>query len=140
MLLYASCCCCGFCFSGRRRHTSCALGTGVQTCALPICRAGQPSLWPMGVWLDQAPGQSIDDVLAVVQTFRDKQWGLDAVCLAAPAVYGFQTDKPVFEWDTVRVPDARDLRSEEHTSELQSLMRISYAVFCLKKKKKHTTQ
>src|SRR3546814_3766678 len=30
-------------------------------------------------------------------------------------------------------------RSEEHTSELQSLMRISYAVFCLKKKK-HTTQ
>src|SRR3546814_9500065 len=29
-------------------------------------------------------------------------------------------------------------RSEEHTSELQSLMRISYAVFCLKKKKKKT--
>src|SRR3546814_4483948 len=29
-------------------------------------------------------------------------------------------------------------RSEEHTSELQSLMRISYAVFCLKKKKKHS--
>src|SRR3546814_2416004 len=31
------------------------------------------------------------------------------------------------------------LRSEEHTSELQSLMRISYAVFCLKKKKKKQT-
>src|SRR3546814_8232486 len=31
-------------------------------------------------------------------------------------------------------------RSEEHTSELQSLMRISYAVFCLKKKKTHTTK
>src|SRR3546814_20993612 len=31
------------------------------------------------------------------------------------------------------------LRSEEHTSELQSLMRISYAVFCLKKKKKYNT-
>src|SRR3546814_8869066 len=30
-------------------------------------------------------------------------------------------------------------RSEEHTSELQSLMRNSYAVFCLKKKKKHNT-
>src|SRR3546814_4689424 len=30
-------------------------------------------------------------------------------------------------------------RSEEHTSELQSLMRISYAVFCLKKKKTQTT-
>src|SRR3546814_1786055 len=32
----------------------------------------------------------------------------------------------------------RFIRSEEHTSELQSLMRISYAVFCLKKKNKHT--
>src|SRR3546814_6859492 len=31
-------------------------------------------------------------------------------------------------------------RSEEHTSELQSLMRISYAVFCLKKKNKHQQQ
>src|SRR3546814_10371816 len=30
-----------------------------------------------------------------------------------------------------------DVRSEEHTSELQSLMRISYAVFCLKKKKQN---
>src|SRR3546814_9046003 len=36
-------------------------------------------------------------------------------------------------WDEI------DLRSEEHTSELQSLMRISYAVFCLQKKK-HTNQ
>src|SRR3546814_10845732 len=35
---------------------------------------------------------------------------------------------------------AVDIRSEEHTSELQSLMRISYAVFCLKKKKYKTTQ
>src|SRR3546814_4210621 len=34
----------------------------------------------------------------------------------------------------------RDRRSEEHTSELQSLMRISYAVFCLKKKKHKRTQ
>src|SRR3546814_5465554 len=33
-----------------------------------------------------------------------------------------------------------DGRSEEHTSELQSLMRISYAVFCLKKKKKKNTK
>src|SRR3546814_6782175 len=33
----------------------------------------------------------------------------------------------------------RAIRSEEHTSELQSLMRISYAVFCLKKKKKTNT-
>src|SRR3546814_7136962 len=36
-------------------------------------------------------------------------------------------------------PDRQHARSEEHTSELQSLMRISYAVFCLKKKIKHYT-
>src|SRR3546814_1285663 len=36
-------------------------------------------------------------------------------------------------FDDADVPDVR-VRSEEHTSELQSLMRISYAVFCLKKK------
>src|SRR3546814_4152098 len=40
----------------------------------------------------------------------------------------------------VRAVEAFQSRSEEHTSELQSLMRISYAVFCLKKKKaKRTT-
>src|SRR3546814_6606551 len=39
----------------------------------------------------------------------------------------------------LRTDQAADVRSEEHTSELQSLMRISYAVFCLKKKK-HTKQ
>src|SRR3546814_8147151 len=33
-------------------------------------------------------------------------------------------------------PEGKDLRSDEHTSELQSLMRISYAVFLLKKKKR----
>src|SRR3546814_1686598 len=63
-------------------------------------------------------------------------------------------DQPAFdrEWSNarkdiaaiLRVGDNRlidenlqeQIRSEEHTSELQSLMRISYAVFCLKKKKK----
>src|SRR3546814_7170612 len=35
---------------------------------------------------------------------------------------------------------AKKRRSEEHTSELQSLMRISYAVFCLKKKKEHKAE
>src|SRR3546814_10893436 len=48
-------------------------------------------------------------------------------CIKAQSPFGL-----AFTWSTGR-------RSEEHTSELQSLMRISYAVFCLKKKKKiHT--
>src|SRR3546814_6263585 len=45
-------------------------------------------------------------------------------------------------WDDAlaarRRVDPEGIRSEEHTSELQSLMRISYAVFCLKKKKQNT--
>src|SRR3546814_13609863 len=48
-----------------------------------------------------------------------------------------------FEGDTLvrwEGDDQPDRRSEEHTSELQSLMRISYAVFCLKKKKQKRIQ
>src|SRR3546814_2219064 len=53
---------------------------------------------------------------------------------------GFQSAIPTAQWmyPVIDLPEglppAYD-RSEEHTSELQSLMRISYAVFCLKKKK-----
>src|SRR3546814_5500626 len=52
-------------------------------------------------------------------------------------VANVSSDRIFFDFDQYNV-DAEDqatLRSEEHTSELQSLMRISYAVFCLKKKK-----
>src|SRR3546814_1377932 len=52
--------------------------------------------------------------------------------VAGPAIAGLLTDFPPAIW---AVPH----RSEEHTSELQSLMRISYAVFCLKKKKQKTS-
>src|ERR1043166_9039114 len=49
-----------------------------------------------------------------------------------------------FTWDpagvVVRKAETRSLRSEEHTSELQSRFGISYAVFCLKKKKQHATR
>src|SRR3546814_8210521 len=53
----------------------------------------------------------------------------------------FLTGQPL--WDPsirflTELPSKPDPRSEEHTSELQSLMRISYAVFCLKKKKIQT--
>src|SRR3546814_2392374 len=40
----------------------------------------------------------------------------------------------------LRFAHRKGVRSEEHTSELQSLMRISYAVFCLKKKKSNQTK
>src|SRR3546814_8579952 len=53
-------------------------------------------------------------------------------------------DRREVDEDIERQPEHRhhgaDRRSEEHTSELQSLMRISYAVFCLKKKKTNKHQ
>src|SRR3546814_7913537 len=52
--------------------------------------------------------------------------------LSPPPRLTLPTTSPLFATLTLSVP-----RSEEHTSELQSLMRISYAVFCLKKKKTH---
>src|SRR3546814_3362676 len=54
------------------------------------------------------------------------------VSIASP-----RRDPPMFSLQTIFGSGKQffELRSEEHTSELQSLMRISYAVFCLKKKK-----
>ena len=82
-------------------------------------RAGQPGLWPMGVWLDQAPGQSVDQTIAQVRQFRADELPLDAVKLAFPAAYGFQTDKPAFEWDAQRIPDVRELASRLATLNVQ---------------------
>lgn len=82
-------------------------------------RAGQPGLWPMGVWLDQPQGQTLSQTLAVAQRFREQQWGLDAVRLANPAPFGFQADKPVFEWDGSRVADLRETLSQFGSLNLQ---------------------
>src|SRR3546814_1332648 len=55
------------------------------------------------------------------------------------AGYGAMSAKDILKGRTPRDPTDPATRSEEHTSELQSLMRISYAVFCLKKKKPNVT-
>src|SRR3546814_8258307 len=58
-----------FFFSSRRRHTSCALVTGVQTCALPICIAAR-GIAAGGIAGDQIAdgvGVGIDDVVAGVR-------------------------------------------------------------------------
>src|SRR3546814_2983276 len=65
------------------------------------------------------------------------QRGRDPVALADAGDHRFARIprlRPVLCLPFARRHDAGVLRSEEHTSELQSLMRISYAVFCLKKK------
>src|SRR3546814_2990162 len=75
----------------------------------------------------------------------DAKWGeaVKAVVVAKPGTTVEESD--IIAWARERIApfkaprsfdDDVGFRSEEHTSELQSLMRISYAVFCLKKKTK----
>src|SRR3546814_1261043 len=56
--------------------------------------------------------------------------------LSGPHYFNAHAGMACFAGATERIR-VNSCRSEEHTSELQSLMRISYAVFCLKKKNKH---
>src|SRR3546814_6285581 len=135
----------------RRRHTRCALVTGVQTCALPISvrrsllgkcagafariggcehRRGHEVLA-----FEQLAAGPVDAVLHHAFAGGDREWTV-AGHLLCQCKRGIQC--------SARFDDAVDQavrgepwRSEAHTSELQSLMRISYAVLCLKKK---TTQ
>src|SRR3546814_4755531 len=53
---------------------------------------------------------------------------------ALPIIWAFYAINNL-GWNATTIGYSMAIRSEEHTSELQSLMRISYAVFCLKKKK-----
>src|SRR3546814_2150369 len=120
-----------FFFSSRRRHTRCALVTGVQTCALPIscriehrrhrrpvrarfAREQRPSEKRKGDGGDMRPDNG--------EQPADVGWG------------GPELRVDAIEVEIAEYRHQEDHRSEEHTSELQSLMRISYAVFCLKKK------
>src|SRR3546814_1421486 len=121
-------------FGSRRRHTRCALVTGVQTCALPIsdlrkrCRGAEHHC---------VPGQGGRPAEIGVEGPD-----LDGVEVARRGV----TTRPVALFSTGPSPlecekaVLRAKRSEEHTSELQSLMRISYAVFCLTNTTHHTQQ
>src|SRR3546814_1435026 len=104
----------------RDRHVACTL------------RQQQPAAQGHALALERGVGDVEGDLLAAVAFERDAPFvavaesDLDAVAAVGPA----QGAGPR------AVGCTREPRSEEHTSELQSLMRISYAVFCLKKKKK----
>src|SRR3546814_3649012 len=115
-----------FVFSSRRRHTICALVTGVQTCALPICSGNSPYCF-------EASSLSNSEKLhASLETTSLPLSKLHSFIVEANA----ETGVLVGFVSTFSTSVVYSSRSEEHTSELQSLMRISYAVFCLKKKKK----
>ncbi|MDN5842282.1 MAG: glycoside hydrolase family 31 protein [Alcaligenaceae bacterium] len=74
-------------------------------------RTGQPGLWPMGVWLDQTPGQPLAGTLHQIRDLREHELGLDAFSLSDPAILGFQSDKPVFEWSG-RLPEWRGFMAD----------------------------
>src|SRR3546814_7625966 len=131
--------CCFFC-SSRRRHTRCALVTGVQTCALPIfCLVAMEP--PTSMNADAVR----DEKLKVLQALTPiDERNVDRVTVrgqyAAGASAGGAVKAYAEEVGNGTLTETF-VRSEEHTSELQSLMRISYAVFCLNKKQNtHTTQ
>src|SRR3546814_4860307 len=112
-----------FVFSSRRRHTICALVTGVQTCALPILSrrlvgAGRRVRLPAG---DPGPQRTQEEGV-VSEAGRH-------VLLAD---IGGTNARFALADTAAQLP-----RSEEQTSELKQLMRISYDVFRWKKKNKH---
>src|SRR3546814_2984265 len=122
------------CFSSRRRHTRCALVTGVQTCALPIYPVDSHQGWEKDI--ESTQGQKLDypmiaDTDQKVATLYD---------MIHPEADPTVTVRSVFVIDPNKKVRLILTRSEEHTSELQSLMRISYAVFCLKQKTKQLNQ
>src|SRR3546814_3168332 len=99
--------------------------------------------WPGGEWagaastpVDQTPAAADQPFgpcgLSIPGAMKPIGWMAAASCFSLAAICSYSCS-------ISGVTDARDswsaARSEEHTSELQSLMRISYAVFCLKKKK-----
>src|SRR3546814_5102778 len=143
-----------FFFSSRRRHTRCALVTGVQTCALPICFAaavaeiradfGDLSILFSGMigssrgWIE-APYVSCP---ATLGNLVDQAIRLDNAIIIPGVSYRSDDRADVMRGEEVQLigaigdgmasPDGLIChRSEEHTFELQSLMRLSHAVVSL---------
>src|SRR3546814_2442609 len=128
-----------FFFSSRRRHTRCALVTGVQTCALPIYQRLEGDAFGRGN-LRSLRGGEADEADGVgpdlrgpggQRAFHQRAGGIDDVgaengkARLGDTLAGHrraEVELVVSEHHDV------EFRSEEHTSELQSLMRISYAV------------
>src|SRR3546814_2562651 len=116
------------------------MGTDASDSPLPSARSSPAAhgdaprhLMLFSYWFPPANAVGSSRPLAMARHFAARGWRVTVMAGAAQAVPpSFAADLAGF--DVHYVPDTW-LRSEEHTSELQSLMRISYAVFCLKKKK-----
>src|SRR3546814_7363908 len=87
---------------------------------LPLMTTSSPSRIAVACMLVASLDATSGSVMQNAERISPASRGLSQRCLCSSLPYFHNTS-----------------RSEEHTSELQSLMRISYAVFCLKKKKLH---
>src|SRR3546814_6157885 len=127
---------CFFFFSSRRRHTRCALVTGVQTCALPI--SGEGSFDSDEGEVETAPedlgnGNGHAGVERAATEMGDPLARVARQGRVGPAPGGGSAAHLQAELDPETFNDIgyrqvlRRLRSEEHTSALTSLMRIAYA-------------
>src|SRR3546814_3952688 len=110
-----------FFFSSRRRHTRCALVTGVQD----VCSSDLPCP-------HRGSCRGADHFGRTTSARRGRGRAVRG-CVAARQPRALLFD-PQARGAHIHAARLCEGRSEEHTSELQSLMRISYAVFCLKKK------
>src|SRR3546814_8193812 len=114
-------------FSSRRRHTRCALVTGVQTCALPILIDEGDVRLAYRLFLGREPENEV-----VVRAFQGRA-SLEELRGEFLSSAEFQMVSAPYREKYYRLllaqSDMSVERSEEHTSELKSLMRISYAVF-----------
>src|SRR3546814_7624684 len=95
-------------------------------------------LWQEGHTAHASREEAMDETLKMLEVYRS----FSEYALAMPVIAGEKPENERFPGAEATysieamMQDGKALqRSEEHTSELQSLMRISYAVFCLKKKK-----
>src|SRR3546814_7835483 len=109
---------------------------GYETCdagdsdgALELLRQRRPSLVVLDIWLEN----SALDGMEILSTVKQESPATPVVMISGHG--NIETAVNAIKlgaYDFIEKPFKS--RSEEHTSELQSLMRISYAVFCLKKK------
>src|SRR3546814_4498713 len=127
-----------FFLSSRRRHTRWALVTGVQTCALPICEFGGVIA---GNFVEFLFFPGLDVGLGVRAPHKQENIGHfpgspeGAEDFAGAGGLGFMHALAELRLECLgdlfgRLDVVADQRSEEHTSELQSLMRTWFAVLC----------
>src|SRR3546814_5061623 len=130
-----------FFFSSRRRHTSCALVTGVQTCALPICEAATRAVVARqreaGIDIPSDGEQVREGFFLYVQRrmsgFGSRWTGRPSREFDAYPEYAELRRQALATTTGVTnfSPPMAVGRSEEHTSELQALMRKLYSGVCL---------